>query len=93
VHDTLVLQVAMLWVLNGVQGCLVLVVLVAMVRSNRRLTAVEVSIAALPEVMRHHDDELLERTSKQFYDQVSRLLYEQAERRALGNRRREPEGK
>ena len=94
VHETLVLQVALLWVLNGVQGCLVLVVLASVVRSNRRIAAVEVAMAALPEVMRRHDDELLERTAKQFYDQVSRLMYEKAERRVLQeNRRRESSGK
>jgi len=85
--DTLAVQITALWVLNGMQGCLVLVVLVLFVLTGRRLSKVEKTLEDLPEMMRRHDDELVRAQGREFYDQISKLLYENGQARALGGRR------
>ena len=85
--DTLAVQITALWVLNGVQGCLVLVVLVLFVLTGRRLGKVELTLERLPEMMRKHDEELVKAQGLETYNQISRLLYENGQARLLGGRR------
>lgn len=80
-------HIAILYVLNGVQGVLVMIVLLTYGRAMQRIEAVEGVLKGLPDAMRAHDDELADKIGRKVYDQMSRLMYQQAEQRAIGRRR------
>lgn len=83
----LAFHIPLLYVLNGAQGILVLIVLLRDLGRQRQLKAIEKDLEKLPETLKKHDDELVARTGREFYVQLGHVMADRAEGRAFGQRR------